>query len=140
MAIVCLVCTLIAVLPSCLHLLFNARKTTFVLSLINTSLAFFLFSFQVRRQSHALIAIEWIPNEILSFLGARENHSAGDDSNHFTLSARTVDVFVVFTNCHIQYAAIARCRQISAGLRWHQPHLPAVDSISFGRNIGERFR
>lgn len=52
MAMVCLACTLIAILPSCLHLLFNAHKTTFVLSLINTSLAFFLFSFQVRRQTH----------------------------------------------------------------------------------------
>lgn len=48
MAMVCLMCTIIACLPSGLHLLFNARKTTFVFSLINTALAFFLFSFQVR--------------------------------------------------------------------------------------------
>lgn len=47
MAIVCLLCTLLAVLPNSIHLLFNARKEAFILSLINTSLAFFLFSFQV---------------------------------------------------------------------------------------------
>lgn len=47
MALVCLVCTLAAVLPSCIHLFFNARKDVFLLSLINTSLAFFLLSFQV---------------------------------------------------------------------------------------------
>lgn len=62
MALVCLSCTLLAVLPSCIHLLFNANKNAFILSLINCSLAFFLFSFQVRisrlEHSHAFIEID----------------------------------------------------------------------------------
>lgn len=55
MAVVCLVCTLVAVLPSCLHLFCNARKDVFLLSLINTSLAFFLFSFQFHEKSILLV-------------------------------------------------------------------------------------
>lgn len=47
MAVCCIVCTLIAVLPSCLNLFRYPRKEAFLLSLINCSLAFFLFSFQV---------------------------------------------------------------------------------------------
>lgn len=47
MAITCLISTLIAILPSSIHLLLNPRKEIFLLSLINSSLAFFLFSFQV---------------------------------------------------------------------------------------------
>lgn len=47
MAIICLTCTLASILPSLVHLFRNANPKTFLLSLINSALAFFLFSFQV---------------------------------------------------------------------------------------------
>jgi alpha-1,3-glucosyltransferase len=49
LALVCLVATAAASLPSNLILFMQPTKANFVLSLINTSLAFFLFSFQVFR-------------------------------------------------------------------------------------------
>uniref|UniRef100_A0A1Q3FH89 Alpha-1,3-glucosyltransferase n=1 Tax=Culex tarsalis TaxID=7177 RepID=A0A1Q3FH89_CULTA len=58
MAIVCLTCTLFAVLPSCMHLLFHpASKRNFLLALANSSLGFFLFSFQVHEKSILLAAL-----------------------------------------------------------------------------------
>ncbi|XP_031624876.1 probable dolichyl pyrophosphate Man9GlcNAc2 alpha-1,3-glucosyltransferase isoform X2 [Contarinia nasturtii] len=57
MAMVCLISTLIAILPSSLHLLLNARKEMFLLNLINSSLAFFLFSFQVHEKSILLVTL-----------------------------------------------------------------------------------
>uniref|UniRef100_A0A1L8E143 Alpha-1,3-glucosyltransferase n=1 Tax=Nyssomyia neivai TaxID=330878 RepID=A0A1L8E143_9DIPT len=57
MAVYCLSTTLISVLPSGLHLLFKASKENFLLSLINISLGFFLFSFQVHEKSILLVAI-----------------------------------------------------------------------------------
>ncbi|KAE8741637.1 hypothetical protein FOCC_FOCC012840 [Frankliniella occidentalis] len=57
MAAVCLLSTLIAVLPSCLDLVFRPHRNKFVYGLINSSLAFFLFSFQVHEKSILLAAI-----------------------------------------------------------------------------------
>lgn len=57
MATICLLVTLISVLPTCLDLLKNPSKTKFLLSLINCSLSFFLFSFQVHEKSILLVAI-----------------------------------------------------------------------------------
>ncbi|XP_055303007.1 probable dolichyl pyrophosphate Man9GlcNAc2 alpha-1,3-glucosyltransferase [Sitodiplosis mosellana] len=57
MAIACLISTLIAILPSSIHLLLNPRKEAFLLSLINSALAFFLFSFQVHEKSILLVTL-----------------------------------------------------------------------------------
>ncbi|XP_059054835.1 dolichyl pyrophosphate Man9GlcNAc2 alpha-1,3-glucosyltransferase [Achroia grisella] len=57
MAQMCLVSTAAVALPSCLDLFFRINKKKFVLSLINVSLAFFLFSFQVHEKSILLVAI-----------------------------------------------------------------------------------
>ncbi|XP_035777938.1 probable dolichyl pyrophosphate Man9GlcNAc2 alpha-1,3-glucosyltransferase [Anopheles albimanus] len=59
MGIVCLVCTLVAVLPSGLNLLFRKSYETsaFLYSLTVTALGFFLFSFHVHEKSILLVAI-----------------------------------------------------------------------------------
>lgn len=57
MAWTCLTVTGLAVLPSCLDLFFRINKKKFVLSLINVSLAFFLFSFQVHEKTILLVSI-----------------------------------------------------------------------------------
>jgi len=53
----CLATTLLAVLPTNLHLLCNPGTRNFVLSLVNTSLGFFLFSFHVHEKSILLAAL-----------------------------------------------------------------------------------
>ncbi|XP_047518533.1 dolichyl pyrophosphate Man9GlcNAc2 alpha-1,3-glucosyltransferase [Pieris napi] len=53
----CFLSTLMASLPSCLDLFFRINRKKFVLSLINVSLAFFLFSFQVHEKTILLAAI-----------------------------------------------------------------------------------
>ncbi|XP_026813958.1 probable dolichyl pyrophosphate Man9GlcNAc2 alpha-1,3-glucosyltransferase [Rhopalosiphum maidis] len=57
MATICLLTTLISVLPTCLDLIKYPSKIKFLLSLINCSLSFFLFSFQVHEKSILLVAI-----------------------------------------------------------------------------------
>ncbi|XP_053677462.1 probable dolichyl pyrophosphate Man9GlcNAc2 alpha-1,3-glucosyltransferase [Anopheles nili] len=59
MAAVCLVCTLLAVLPSGLHLLVHRTTShrSFLYSLAVTALGFFLFSFQVHEKSILLAAL-----------------------------------------------------------------------------------
>lgn len=57
MAWTCLAVTAIAILPSCIDLFTRINKKKFVLSLINVSLAFFLFSFQVHEKTILLVAI-----------------------------------------------------------------------------------
>lgn len=57
MAKICLIATLFSVLPSCLDLLIRGNKNKFILSLINCSLGFFLFSFQVHEKSILIVAI-----------------------------------------------------------------------------------
>lgn len=57
MATICLLTTLISVLPTCLDLFKNPTKVKFLLSMINCSLSFFLFSFQVHEKSILLVAI-----------------------------------------------------------------------------------
>lgn len=47
MAIVCLTCTAAVAIPLGIHLMMNPKKKTFLYCLLNTSLAFFLFSFHV---------------------------------------------------------------------------------------------
>jgi len=54
---ICLTITTCAVLPSCVKLYLSPTKKTFVLSLINSALAFFLFSFQVHEKSILLAAV-----------------------------------------------------------------------------------
>ncbi|GIY44283.1 dolichyl pyrophosphate Man9GlcNAc2 alpha-1,3-glucosyltransferase [Caerostris darwini] len=51
------ICTLLAVLPSSIHLLRNPSLHKFRLALVNSSLAFFLFSFQVHEKSILLPAL-----------------------------------------------------------------------------------
>lgn len=57
MATICLLITFISILPTCLDLLKKPSKLNFLLSLINCSLSFFLFSFQVHEKSILLVAI-----------------------------------------------------------------------------------
>lgn len=57
MAKICLVTTALAVLPSCMDLFFRINRKKFILSLINVSLAFFLFSFQVHEKTILLVAV-----------------------------------------------------------------------------------
>jgi hypothetical protein len=57
LAVACLASTALASLPSNLFLFLQPTKPNFVLALINTSLAFFLFSFQVHEKSILLVAI-----------------------------------------------------------------------------------
>lgn len=52
-----MVCTMLAVLPSSVHILFKASKRNFMLALLNASLGFFLFSFQVHEKSILLAAL-----------------------------------------------------------------------------------
>ncbi|CAH1118537.1 unnamed protein product [Phaedon cochleariae] len=54
---VCLFSTLLALFPSCADLFLRPNLKKFVLALINSSLAFFLFSFQVHEKSILLVAI-----------------------------------------------------------------------------------
>lgn len=57
LAKICLTVTTCAILPSCINLYSLPTKDTFILSLINSALAFFLFSFQVHEKSILLVAI-----------------------------------------------------------------------------------
>lgn len=57
MAKVCLACTTTALLPSSLSLLVKPKKKQFLYALVNSSLAFFLFSFQVHEKSILIAAI-----------------------------------------------------------------------------------
>ncbi|KAM7354062.1 ALG6 alpha-1,3-glucosyltransferase garnysstan isoform 3-T5 [Cochliomyia hominivorax] len=57
MALICLVATLFAILPSNVHLYFKFQKEIFLCSLANTSISFFLFSYQVHEKSILLAAI-----------------------------------------------------------------------------------
>lgn len=54
---ICLFSTLAFLFPSCCDLFLHPSKKKFVLALINSSLAFFLFSFQVHEKSILLVAI-----------------------------------------------------------------------------------
>lgn len=57
MARICLGCTVTALVPSSINLLFNPKKKQFLYALINSSLAFFLFSFQVHEKSILIASI-----------------------------------------------------------------------------------
>lgn len=57
MAKVCLASTALALLPSSVSLLFRPKKKQFLYALVNSSLAFFLFSFQVHEKSILIAAI-----------------------------------------------------------------------------------
>ncbi|XP_014102595.2 probable dolichyl pyrophosphate Man9GlcNAc2 alpha-1,3-glucosyltransferase [Bactrocera oleae] len=56
MAMLCLSVTAAFVLPINVHLFFNKRKETFLLSLVSTAMTFYLFSFQVHEKSILLVA------------------------------------------------------------------------------------
>jgi len=64
LAKLCLGTTFGLSLPSNIHLLFNPTHRNFLLSLVNTSLVFFLFSFQVHEKSILLAAV---PVALLTF-------------------------------------------------------------------------
>ncbi|XP_017042947.2 probable dolichyl pyrophosphate Man9GlcNAc2 alpha-1,3-glucosyltransferase [Drosophila ficusphila] len=74
MALICIGCTLIAALPTNALLFKRRTKISFLLALFNTSLAFFLFSFQVHEKTILLAALpslfllKWWPNEMIMFL------------------------------------------------------------------------
>ena len=57
LAKVCLALTTFAALPSCVNVYRAPEKEKFIISLINCSLAFFLFSFQVHEKSILLVAV-----------------------------------------------------------------------------------
>lgn len=57
MAKVCLACTATAIVPSSISLLLKPKKRQFLYALVNSSLAFFLFSFQVHEKSILIAAI-----------------------------------------------------------------------------------
>ncbi|XP_043950191.1 probable dolichyl pyrophosphate Man9GlcNAc2 alpha-1,3-glucosyltransferase [Drosophila biarmipes] len=74
MALVCIGCTLLAALPTNILLFRRRSKVGFLLALFNTSLAFFLFSFQVHEKTILLVALpslfllKWWPYEMVIFL------------------------------------------------------------------------
>lgn len=57
LAKICLTMTTCAILPSCINLYLSPTRNAFILSLINSALAFFLFSFQVHEKSILLVAV-----------------------------------------------------------------------------------
>ncbi|KAL7288105.1 probable dolichyl pyrophosphate Man9GlcNAc2 alpha-1,3-glucosyltransferase [Trichogramma pretiosum] len=57
LAQICLVSTTAALLPSSLDLFFRPSREKFLLALINSSLSFFLFSFQVHEKSILLVSL-----------------------------------------------------------------------------------
>ncbi|XP_005183187.2 probable dolichyl pyrophosphate Man9GlcNAc2 alpha-1,3-glucosyltransferase [Musca domestica] len=57
MALICLTTTLLAILPLNAHVFYKGQKNTFVFSLFNTAIGFFLFSFQVHEKSILLAAL-----------------------------------------------------------------------------------
>ncbi|XP_024892445.1 probable dolichyl pyrophosphate Man9GlcNAc2 alpha-1,3-glucosyltransferase isoform X1 [Temnothorax curvispinosus] len=57
LAKICLTITTCAVLPSCVSLYLSSTRKAFMLALINSALAFFLFSFQVHEKSILLVAV-----------------------------------------------------------------------------------
>lgn len=57
MAKVCLACTVTALLPSSVNLVVKPKKKQFLYALVNSSLAFFLFSFQVHEKSILIAAV-----------------------------------------------------------------------------------
>jgi alpha-1,3-glucosyltransferase len=57
LAQICLVSTTVALLPSSLDLFFRPSREKFLLALINSSLSFFLFSFQVHEKSILLVGL-----------------------------------------------------------------------------------
>lgn len=57
LAQICLAATTLAVLPSCINLYLKPSRERFIISLINSALSFFLFSFQVHEKSILLVAI-----------------------------------------------------------------------------------
>ncbi|XP_044010013.1 probable dolichyl pyrophosphate Man9GlcNAc2 alpha-1,3-glucosyltransferase [Aphidius gifuensis] len=57
LAKICLAATVITSLPSCLNIFLKPNKDNLILSLINVSLSFYLFSFQVHEKSILLVAI-----------------------------------------------------------------------------------
>lgn len=57
MAKICLMCTATAIIPSSFSLIFRPTKKQFLYALINSSFAFFLFSFQVHEKSILLVAL-----------------------------------------------------------------------------------
>lgn len=57
MAKICLMCTATALLPSAGSLLVKPKKKQFLYALVNSSLAFFLFSFQVHEKSILVAAV-----------------------------------------------------------------------------------
>lgn len=66
----CLITTALSSLPSNMMLFFQPSKSNFVFALVNTSLAFFLFSFQVHEKSILLVAIP----VLMLLSGAREGY------------------------------------------------------------------
>jgi len=73
MALVCIGCTLLAALPTNVLLFRRRTKAAFLLALFNTSLAFFLFSFQVRALN-LTFNIHLMNN---CFLGPRKDNFTG---------------------------------------------------------------
>lgn len=57
MAKICLISTLLAVIPSSYNVFRNTSVNTFKYSLINSALAFYLFSFQVHEKTILLVAV-----------------------------------------------------------------------------------
>ncbi|XP_015592872.1 probable dolichyl pyrophosphate Man9GlcNAc2 alpha-1,3-glucosyltransferase isoform X1 [Cephus cinctus] len=62
LAQICGAATLLAVLPSSMNLFFRPLRNKFIISLVNSSLGFFLFSFQVHEKSILLVAIPILLN------------------------------------------------------------------------------
>jgi len=72
LAKLCLGTTFGLSLPSNIHLLLNPNSKNFLLSLVNTSIVFFLFSFQVHEKSILLAAI---PVALLTFIDLDDSMS-----------------------------------------------------------------
>lgn len=121
--ILCTVVTLIAVLPSCLHLSIDPRKSSFILALINSSLAFYLFSFQVccffksfpfnihsyQPMLTYTFSLSLLPlrNMCLCWLGAWKNDFACLFAGSYMLRLWSTGMPVVLANSHLQHDPVA---------------------------------
>ncbi|CAG8524208.1 3722_t:CDS:2 [Acaulospora colombiana] len=91
-----LVTTLLAVLPSCLHLGSSSNKRGLIYGLANSSLAFFMFSFQVHEKSILLPALP------ITLLILNEPFW-GCNTNNFPLELSEVEIQITETDYNPQF-------------------------------------
>ena len=148
MAFTCLISTLIAILPSSIHLLFNPRKEIFLLSLINSSLAFFLFSFQViifHSNLSFKLAIDTHTHKNsdslsmwLFSLGAWKIHFTRYTASHAIFPIGSTVHAMVFAHRNIQYATVTCARSVGLCNGYTHLYLFSIDS-SINSMVNQRW-